>query len=75
MPATIVVCCGKTYIFFSCSLQAVEYARQMLSPVKWAEVCFTSAKTGQRCTKVRLNFCSSLAFQSMWFVRQKALLQ
>lgn len=24
----------------------------MLSPVKWAEVCFTSAKTGQRCTKV-----------------------
>ncbi|CAB1115467.1 unnamed protein product [Ectocarpus sp. CCAP 1310/34] len=32
--------------------KAVEYARQMLSPVKWAEVCFTSAKTGQRCTKL-----------------------
>ncbi|CAM9805385.1 unnamed protein product [Pylaiella littoralis] len=32
--------------------KAVDYARQMLSPVKWAEVCFTSAKTGQRCTKL-----------------------
>lgn len=31
---------------------AVAYAKDMLSPVKWAEVVFTSAKTGQRCTKV-----------------------
>lgn len=32
--------------------KAVAYAKEMLSPVKWAEVVFTSAKTGQRCTKV-----------------------
>ncbi|CAN0390210.1 unnamed protein product, partial [Laminaria digitata] len=32
--------------------KAVAYAKQMLSPVKWAEVVFTSAKTGQRCTKL-----------------------
>ncbi|CAN0310263.1 unnamed protein product [Ascophyllum nodosum] len=32
--------------------KAVGYAKQMLSPVKWADVVFTSAKTGQRCTKL-----------------------
>lgn len=32
--------------------KAVAYAKEMLSPVKWAEVVFTSAKTGQRCTKL-----------------------
>lgn len=46
-------CMLPRLFYFSCFLQAVEYAKQMLSPVKWAEVCFTSAKTGQRCTKVR----------------------
>lgn len=51
--------------------QAVDYAKQMLSPVRWAEVVFTSAKTGQRCLKVLGYFLC--VFFSFYAVKDAAL--
>ncbi|CAM9632895.1 unnamed protein product [Chrysoparadoxa australica] len=36
----------KTYI------KATEYVREKLSSVRWADIIFTSATTGQRCNKI-----------------------
>ncbi|CAM9903540.1 unnamed protein product [Discosporangium mesarthrocarpum] len=33
--------------------KAIEYTKEMLAPVRWADIVFTSALTGQRCNKVR----------------------